>query len=526
MPWPNSKIAMNKLLQFKYLPILVLLMVNLFAGLIIVRDYGQSWDEPGVYNYGEYALKAYRSLFHPQSLPDFNGGATHSSDLNYYGPSYFIIATLLSKVLLKLVSSWTTIIAWHVVNFITFQIGIMIFYLLAKRWMSNIASFGATLLFAAQPLFWGHAFINPKDIPFAIFFLASIYSGLKMMDSQSVPKSMLVLLAGIILGMTNSFRVAGIFAGLLVFLYGISKAPRNAIVTAIPYFLVAALASYLTWPYLWGAPFQHYLESVRYLSKFPFDQAVLFAGKLYPAEHLPWNYFPTLLLLQLTEPLLILAAVGVGISFWRFVKGQREPLSIFLLLFLLPTTAIIFSGSTLYDNGRQLFFLLPPLFIVAGVALDELFSRFNQTRVIILMMVLIILPSIIPMIQLHPYEYIYYNSFIGGTERASRNFETDYWGTSFKDAAQYLNAVAPYKSSVAIFGPLYVFQNYARPDLRLYNNNNLNTQKMHYTYAVVLSTQLNLDEHDCPNGQVIVTISQGGAILAAIKKLPARTPCN
>ncbi len=45
------------------------------------------------------------------------------------------------------------------------------------------AAFGATLLFITQPLFWGHAFINPKDIPLFSLFLLSVYLGMRMHDS-------------------------------------------------------------------------------------------------------------------------------------------------------------------------------------------------------------------------------------------------------------------------------------------------------------------------------------------------------
>jgi hypothetical protein len=41
---------------------------------------------------------------------------------------------------------------------------------------------GAVLLFSTQPLIWGHAFINPKDIPFMAFFLGSIALGFQMVD--------------------------------------------------------------------------------------------------------------------------------------------------------------------------------------------------------------------------------------------------------------------------------------------------------------------------------------------------------
>lgn len=533
MSKPNFNIAIKKLLQFEHLPILVLLVVSLVTGLIIAKDYGQSWDEPNIYRYGNYVLNAYQYFFHPQSLPDYgtnpqaapDSGGNNMSDLNFYGPSYFIVATILSKIFLRLVPGWTIIIAWHFVNFITFQIGVVIFYFLAKRWMSSFAAFGAALLLSVQPLFWGHAFINPKDIPFAVFFLASVYFGLNMMDSPSAPKSILVIWAGIILGATTSFRITGPFAGVLVFLYGLSKSPRKAVLTTIPYFLIAVLTSYLAWPYLWKSPIHHFIDSIRYMSDFPYAHPVLFAGNLYSATHLPWSYVPILLCLQLTEPLLILLILGFGVSIWRFVKkGQREPALIFSLWFLLPTIAIILSGSALYDNARQLFFLLPPLFILAGLALDELLSRFNHAVVKALAIGLIILASIIPMIQLHPYEYIYYNSFIGGAKGAFRNFETDYWDTSFKDAAQYLNANAPYHSRVVVFDlPIHILDAYTRPDLQIYNN-----EKTHYAnfpYAV-LSTRLNLDESSCPNGQVVATVSRDDVILAVIKKLPAGTHCE
>ena len=71
----------------------------------------------------------------------------------------------------------------HFVYFLTFLVGIWAFYQLAMRWMSHAAAFGATLLYITQPLFWGHAFINPKDIPLLSLFTLSVYLGMKMHDS-------------------------------------------------------------------------------------------------------------------------------------------------------------------------------------------------------------------------------------------------------------------------------------------------------------------------------------------------------
>ena len=45
-------------------------------------------------------------------------------------------------------------------------------------------------------------------------------------------------------------------------------------------------------------------------------------------------------------------------------------------------------------------------------------------------------------VHLHPYQYIYYNSFVGGVHGAFHNYELDYWGTSYYEAAEYVNQVA------------------------------------------------------------------------------------
>ena len=43
------------------------------------------------------------------------------------------------------------------------------------------------------------------------------------------------------------------------------------------------------------------------------------------------------------------------------------------------------------------------------------------------------------MLRLHPYEYIYFNRLIaGGQQVASRQFETEYWGLSYKEGAEWL----------------------------------------------------------------------------------------
>src|SRR4030067_713800 len=68
-------------------------------------------------------------------------------------------------------------------NFLSLLLGLSFFYIICLRLMNKWTAFSTTLLFGTQPLIWGHAFINPKDIPFMAFFLGSLATGLAMVDA-------------------------------------------------------------------------------------------------------------------------------------------------------------------------------------------------------------------------------------------------------------------------------------------------------------------------------------------------------
>jgi hypothetical protein len=119
-------------------------------------------------------------------------------------------------------------------------------------------------------------------------------------------------------------------------------------------------------------------------------------------------------------------------------------------------------------------------------------------------------------VSLHPYEYIYYNRFIGGVDGAANRFELDYWGTSYREAAEYVNQVAPPNATVWLEGPAALFQLYAREDLKTYSTNEAERAD-HYDY-VVATTRYNLDETAYPDAEIIYEIKRGNAVLTVIKK--------
>lgn len=645
-PWSREWIQ-------QYLPISVLSLLNLLIGTIVVRDYGASWDEPGIYTYAKQSIRAYVNLVQNGTLPHFTNLPTNVVN---YGPAYAMITALLAQGLHAIVPGWSEIDGWHLGEFLAFQVSIVSLYFLARKWMGGWAALGTTLLYSTQPILWGHAFINPKDIPFLGFFLASITAGLYLVDALPVPfdgqashqldatwtlqlrehwkelpssvrritvvfgtvylgslcllvtgamsrlvqglvtylynlsptslmgswfsvlaknKTYLpasdyvhkaqalllraeviyviaglfigliafvwvswryarkwrgeakgdpmrllrdprVLAAGCLLGFTTSIRVAGPYAGIIVLLYAFYRSWRKAVLLLVPYAASAVLTSYLTWPYLWSDAAHRFLGTILLMSHYPFNSQVLFQGGFYPTNRLPVYFLPYLMSIQLTEIVPILFLFGLALSARNLVRGQQvEPFSLTVLWFVFPLLGIIVEHSVLYDNFRQELFLLPPVFVTAGVALESLFSRMKRTWLKLLVVLVVVLPGLYADVTLHPYQYVYYNGFVGGEAGAFRRFDLDYWAVSYREAALYINQVAPVDATVVLTDPLPVFEDYARQDLEVVPLSKLNPG-IHYDF-VVLNTRKNQDISVCPSVAPVKTIARNGAILTIIK---------
>src|SRR5215217_139743 len=159
------------------LPLTILLGISLLIGLLTFKDYGESWDELKLYDYAADSLRAYVTWSQHGTIP------ITGDRFENYGPAFMMFTTLLKKAAKQILPNLQTVDIQHFVYFVMFLLGMWAFYHLAARWMRQNAAIGATLLFITQPVFWGHAFINPKDIPLFSLFLLSVYLGMRMHDS-------------------------------------------------------------------------------------------------------------------------------------------------------------------------------------------------------------------------------------------------------------------------------------------------------------------------------------------------------
>jgi hypothetical protein len=644
----------SRLVDSTYFPILLLLVVNLIVGALIFSSYGESWDEQLRYQYGERSRAAYRG--EGKNLIDEKGAF------------YVMIASLGADLMRKINPSWQTIQAWHFIHFLSFLLGIFFVYKICLKLVGKWAALGVAVLFNTSPLLWGHAFINPKDIPFMSFFLGSVALGIDMADDHanqpgngkplptlspgeeiratfqnelaagnerrrkilagiivitlailvglailqkpllsqmsqwiqaayrsespellnqifnrlaenrgSVPveqytqkaeqfverslviltmlwiglfitltwimlpkisrtawktfgvpffqqagKSMLnprVILAGIFLGLSTSIRVLGPASGLLVGLYFILKTKWRALPVLFAYITVAILATYLTWPYLWDALIRNFLHSLTIASDYPWEGNVRFQGIDYPINAVPRRYLPVLLTLQTPEVILALFLLGLIVAGYKlYTKQPGDKLILLAMLwFFAPLLAVIAFQPTLYDNFRQFLFILPAAYLFVALGLDFLLSKIKRQGFQVLLILVLVIPNLHWLVQLHPYQYIYYNSLVGNAGGAFRQFETDYWATSYREAIQFLNETAPTEATVQVVGPSHIVAHYARPDLKITDYSAKNPQEPARPFYTIIYTRYDKDLNLFPQAELIEQVERDGAILAVIK---------
>jgi len=332
-------------------------------------------------------------------------------------------------------------------------------------------------------------------------------------QSQRACDVFMLLLAGIVLGLTISIRVAGPFAGLLVSAYALMRyGSKSASFFAI-YWPIALLTSYATWPFLWGAPIARYVESLRNAGAYT-QMYVYYLAEKRLSSALPWHYLPVLMVIQWTEPILLLLPVGAVSVFRRLKVGARERkliLIILLLWFLLPVTAVLL-GMPIYDNFRHILFAMPPLFLISGIGLERIRQIIQGSWVNVLFPILILLPGGMRIVELHPYEYTHYNLLVGGVSGAQGRFETDYWCTSLRQAMEHVNAVAVENAVVRIAGPSQAAAPFARRDLNITKDSSDQAPD----YAIACRWNL-FDQDFFPGYRTLLEIGRGEAVFARVK---------
>ncbi len=548
----------------KHIPFIILLLALLIFGLSTFRDYGLSWDEPLFYDYGESLGYAYTPANWFSS--DFDLSKSYGSsgdDHKTRGPAYLLLARTPVHVLESIGVDEAS--AWHLVNFLTFLLGVTFIYRLSRRWMGEWAAFGAAALFSTQPLLLGHAFINPKDMPFLVFFTGALLFGFEMVDAlndktKNVKRKMWsVVVAAFFLGIATSIRVLAPLAGILVVIYAImqyaardqfGRPPLSSFIFHLSSFIIFSLLFMLaSWPYLWESPLKNFFQVFLFMSDNPTGLQVLFGGEVYRAYELPRRYLPTLLGITLTEPVWPFFLLGLLTAAWKTVTTLRNHWSTIRLLitdywllitaFVIPTLYVLLLRPPMYDGFRHFLFILPPVFVTCGLGLEVIMKWIGTERGLqsaqadwksairpsnrlqswlrISIIFALLFPGILGAAQLHPYEYAYYNSLVGGTGGAFRVYETDYWLTCYKEAVEQIQPEG--RVNLFVRREPYIAARYASAGV-VVRDYRAEFSQIASGDLVLVNTRTNEDRKTVHDAPTVLEVGRGGATFCVVKQVP------
>lgn len=647
---------MRKVLRDHYL-VIILIGVNILFAVFFGSNFGESWDDQPRYNVALEAIENFSNL-------------ESSNRIGGKGPIYYVTAKIGGDLLRLINPGLTHIQAWHFIHFLSFILGVIAFYLISLRFLSPNFAFVATALFNTQPVLFGHAFINPKDIPFMSSFLLILASGLLMgnqykggFENSNVNKNLkpikirfmndwselkrfqifIILLFGaisfttislllfqadnirrliqntinqiklpfisdlvdniatnvlngtisggislpnvekayplfvviwgiliilglivlvvclfprifrffsgysskkqffsglmtviktgwvypaaVILGLSINNRSLSITAGIFVLFYIWIEKRSFFLPTILVYFGIAFLTLYITWPGLWGNPFTGLIKSLLADTAFSWGGTTLFRGNAYKPEALPNYYLPFLMAIQFTIPVILLTVLGLFTIVREFNKNIIDHTLLFILIawYIVPIGLAIIVKPAIYHNFRHFLFVTPPIFFFSGIGIKTILKNISQRAFSIVISLIILAPGIIGIIQLHPYQYIYYNQFVGGVRGAFRSFENDYWATSYQECIKYINQVANEHAVVLVYGPTDLVENSLRDDLKIisFKIKNYGTNKDLHSYQIsdyaIIPSRMNHDLIFFPDKETIFSVEISGAILSIVK---------
>jgi hypothetical protein len=422
--------------------ILFVLLLGLTAAIFLTyTHYGVTYDEGMMIETGKHVLSYYVTYGKDASYaalypwPEFY--LTHGPIIEVLRQGIIQMIHISSIDVYHLVFALFTLSAFYFI----FQIA----YLFTNNVWISLVSF---MFLVCMPRFYGDIFTNTKDIAPACVLLGSIYYSTRYFLGKRTLHTLLFL--AIFFAIGTSLRPVLLYAYVLFFLISfvqmmIDKSSKKTYFAYQVMLLgVTLIFFYLSSPYLLAHPADVF-KLISASEKYPWLGGVLFERIMYGSWMLPRYYVPKWI--AISTPLLTLLCFILG-NFYvisRFIKGkyvEKYIYSYLFALFWMPILIVISTKSVIYDAWRQFLFLSGPLILFAGLGVYVLIRSKNKIVAAagIFLFVLNIFVTVREMVMLHPYEYIYFNSFVGGLKGAYGSYETDYFGASYKEATDWIVA--------------------------------------------------------------------------------------
>lgn len=450
---------MNFLDKYQTYIVPIFFLGYLSLGLLILPDYGMSWDEAAQRNHGIVAfdyINEILDLGFEKQRPQSNL-MRHSA--RHYGLWFPLFGYGLENLLGLSDDFRGRFLMRHILVFLLFWTATIFFYKLLKNRFASwkLALFG-TLMLILSPRIFAHSFFNPKDIVLLSCYLISTYTLIRFFQKRTIRYAIFHAIA---CAFVINSRIPGIIIpaatiALILIDFGQQKFSQKFISAykfSLPTFLVfTTLLTILLNPALWKKPTHQLTETFQSMSKFDWSSHLLFNGKFILGTELPWYYVPTWIGISTPILYLIMFLIGTFFIFKNRIKAFRDfkiwhnekdftDVVLFSLL-ALPILAVILKKSTLYDGWRQMYFVYPCLIGIATLGINELLKTFKNSnfrlgRNLFLGILILGVSQVgFRMIKHHPFQYVYFNALAG--DNLLEKYDRDYWGLSYRQGIKEL----------------------------------------------------------------------------------------
>ena len=508
----------------------VLLLALVVLVFVTYQSYAVSNDEPVQQHYGTLILDYFHSGFTDRSL-------FHYVNLYLYGGLFDIFANLLEK----LFPSADLYDVRHIFCALIGIGGIGGAWATARLVSGPRAGAIAAFSLATCGPWYGAMFNHTKDIPFAAAMIGAAYFLLRATRELPRPGRTAVFGFGLLLGAALGIRVLGLllvgYAGLAILSHMPARKAEpmrdqltvfaQSVIALTPAFLIGYVLMTFAWPWSALAP----LNPVRGLvdfGEFNYHISTLLDGHIYQMGNVPRWYVPLYLLIKL--PLLILAGTLLALPVLRKPAAdaprswRRSETGLLMFMAVFPVLCEVVDRGPAFTGIRHFLFVVPLFAVLAGIGIDWLIGRLAQRQTLIAaaagaVVVALLISNAVLLVELHPYQYLYYNPLVGGLEGASRRFATDYWVDIMPEAVDDLEAYiaeldgpqkGEHRYTVAVCGQRESFEDEAHGDPSLQWVDDWSKADF-----FIAPTHMNCDR--ALDGRVVASISRLGVLIGVVK---------
>ena len=547
----SGRTAIN-LVPFDWAAALLITALVMLA-LATFREYAVSNDEGLQHHYGELIIAYYTSGFADRSVFDF-------SNLYLYGGLFDIVAVLLAHLL-----PFDPYDIRHVMSALAGIGGIAATWATARMIAGPRAGLCAALGLSLCGVWYGGMFNHTKDIPFAAAMMGAAYYLLRWARDLPAPRRRDGLWFGVLLGTALGLRATGLllvgYAGVAIALAAWMRHGRElgasarmcvrALVGLMPAFAVGYVIMIVAWPWA-SLDLFNPVRAIFAFAHFHYPIRTLLDGQVYLMSDVPRWYEPDYLAIKLPLLVLIGAAAAVIWAAWSgfapravarskhasrdlnrevFAGTALADIAVLVFIIVFPLFCQIVGRGPSFTGMRHFLFVVPPITALAGIGIHaglclvEARGRALGMAALAAVLAAFWLDAT-ALVQLHPYEYLFYNSVVGGLPGASRRYETDYWvnimPAAVKDLEAYLDEkdrqagrLVPAHYTVGVCGERVSFENEADRRLQW-------TPDWDHADFFIAPTHMNCDQ--VLRGRVVDTIERVGVPIGVVKDLRGLSP--